>query len=101
MVIFAASIALQEGEPAMNLMLHILQWIVSLIGVLSLCFLLFKAMQSLVLLVWKERGVRNGIVIFVACGLMAATFQRLRIGFWDWPDVDYKIEDQRDGSGNK
>ena len=85
----------------MNLMLHILQWIVSLIGVFSLCFLLFKALQSLLLLVGKERSVRYGIVVFVLCGLMAATFQRLRIGFWDWPDVDYQVEENRDGSGNR
>ena len=77
----------------MTLVFHILQWIVSIIGVFALCYILHNVLLALYDLLRKERSVRYAILIFVGCGVLAATFQRVRIGFWDWPDVDYKIQD--------
>lgn len=76
----------------MNVFFHSLQWIVSLIAVAALCYLISVAVMSLIATLRKERRAQYALVVFVAGMLLAATFQRLRIGFWDWPDVEYQTE---------
>ena len=76
----------------MNLIFHTLQWIVSLIAVGALCYLTSRVLMAAVAMIREERGARNALIIFVIGMLLAATCQRLRIGFWDWPDVDYQVE---------
>lgn len=78
----------------MNTFFHILQWIVSLIGVAALCYINYFLLIALVQLLWKRRNVRYALLIFVSCMLLATLFQRIRIGFWDWPDVDYQVEEK-------
>ena len=76
----------------MNLFFHILQWIVSLVAIGGLGYLTFFVVKAIVLMFWNERGGRYALIVFVAGYMLAESFQRLRIGFWDWPDVDYQTE---------
>ncbi len=92
----------------MDTILHIGQWIVSIIGVIAFCFPLYAAFQEnkalgivgaflapvavpvFVIMFWKKYPMLQAVIVFVVMGAAAAGFQRLRFGFWDWPDVDYQ-----------
>jgi hypothetical protein len=82
----------------MNLFFHTLQWIVSLVAVGALCYFTSRVLVATVTMIREERGARYALVIFVAGMLMAATCQRVRIGFWDWPDVEYEVEAENESA---
>lgn len=93
----------------MNEFFHICQWMVSIIGVGAICYLYWVAFQESKLLCllaiflsplllpyilvryWNKYQLEGTLLLFVTMGVLAGCFQRARIGFWDWPDVDYQV----------
>lgn len=94
--------------------LLILQWIVSLIAVGCICYVYHVAFLENKLLAiigivlmpiflpvflvmhWKKYNLKYALIIFLLGFLFAACLQRARLGFWDWPDVDYKMPAERE-----
>ena len=93
----------------MNTALHAGQWIVSVIGLVAFCYPLYAAFQEnrilglvglvfppisvpvCLLIYWKKYPMLTALIVFLVMGVAATGLQRLRIGFWDWPDVDYQV----------
>ena len=94
----------------MNTVLHVGQWVVSIIGLVAFCYPLFAALKEnrtlgivglffppvsvpvFLVVYWKKYPMLQALIVFVVMGAAAAGLQRLRLGFWDWPDVDYQVE---------
>lgn len=90
----------------MTLLLIIAQWIVSLIAIWCIGYVFYVAVkENLVMgilgilimpislpifmfMYWKKYPIRNVLILFLVCLGVAAGLQRIRLGYWDWPDVD-------------
>jgi hypothetical protein len=86
-----------------NVLLLVLQWIVSLISVFcGIGVIIYWAMKEdwklgvasllfppflLYYIPTRWGKCRNSFVVFVVGGAAAALLQRARLGYWAWPDV--------------
>lgn len=84
--------------------LWVLQWVVSLVGVGAYCMLLYYCFKefgawgiafllfppALLLFYVPTRWPRckYPLLTFLACVVLAMLFQRARLGYWAWPDVE-------------
>ena len=85
----------------MSSLLQILQVIVSLIAVAALCYFNALALMAACKLLFKDRRAAIALSVFAIGFILAAVLQRARVGFWDWPDVEYQVEQVEDESADE
>ncbi len=87
----------------MNILLLVLQWVVSLIAVFGgIGLIIYLAMKEdwklgvacilfppfLIYYISTRWGrCRNPFIVFAVGSVIAALLQRARLGYWAWPDV--------------
>jgi hypothetical protein len=88
---------------AVNTLLLILQWVVSLIAVFGgIGLIIYMAMKEdwklgvacllfppflLYYIPTRWARCRNPLIVFTVSFIVAALLQRARLGYWAWPDV--------------
>ena len=88
----------------MDMILWIFQWVASIVGVGSFCVLLVYCFQEFgywglafllfppALLAYyaptRWTKCKVPMIVFLTCFAIAMILQRLRLGYWAWPDVE-------------